>query len=46
MCYARAYIPQFVGPPISTIIINKEGMQWIDRGKCDWDVPKPEKDSR
>jgi len=37
---------QFVGPPISTIIIDKEGMQWIDRGKCDWDVPKAEKNVR
>jgi hypothetical protein len=34
---------RFVGAPISTIIIKKKGMQWIDKGECDWDVPTSKK---
>jgi hypothetical protein len=34
---------RYVGEPISTIIINKKGMQWIDKGTCDWNVPTSKK---
>jgi hypothetical protein len=27
---------QFVGPPISTIVIDKKGMRWVDKGVCNW----------
>src|SRR6185437_8683046 len=27
---------RFVGAPISTIVIDKHGARWIERGACDW----------
>ena len=30
-----------VGPPISTIIVDKRGARWIEKGACDWDPTKP-----
>lgn len=32
-----------VGPPIATIVINKKGARWIDRGTCEWNPSKPAK---
>ena len=34
---------QFVGPPISTIVINKKGIRWVDKGVCEWNPSKPAK---
>jgi hypothetical protein len=34
---------QFVGPPISTIEIDKKGVRWVDKGACDWIPERPSK---
>jgi hypothetical protein len=33
---------QYVGVPISTIVIDKKGARWIDKGACTWE-PEPRK---
>lgn len=34
---------RFVGPPISTIVINKKGIRWVDKGLCEWNPSKSSK---
>jgi hypothetical protein len=36
----------FVGPPISTIVIDKKGIRWVDKGACEWNPSKPIKQGR
>jgi len=31
---------QFVGAPISTIVVNKKGVRWVDRGVCQENPPE------
>lgn len=34
---------RFVGPPIATIVVDKRGARWVDKGVCDWNPSKPVK---
>lgn len=36
------FATQMVGPPIATIVIDRKGIPWIDKGACRWE-PEPHK---